>query len=306
VGIRRTEGSFEGVGGVSLFRRGWVPEAPERLVVLVHGFAEHSGRYEELGAWFADRGCAVHAFDLRGHGRSHGRRNHVDRFDDFLDDTGRFLSLARAEHEDLPAFLVGHSMGGLIATAFVCERAPDLVALVTSGAALAPTSVSRGKVLAARLLRKVAPRLTLDSDLPATGLSHDPEVVRRYLADPLIGSKMTVSLGAEMLDAVERTAKSGASVRVPMLLLHGGADPLCAPGGSEAFHASLAPDIGARSGLHVHPELLHEIFNERERYEIFAEVLAFIRAREAEDRRPGGGPGTAADAASEPGGRPGG
>lgn len=281
MGIRRTESSFEGARGLSLFRRSWVPEAPERLMVVVHGFAEHSGRYEDFGAWFAERRCAVHAFDLRGHGRSEGRRNHVDQFEDFLEDTGRLVALACNEHPGLPPFLVGHSMGGLIATAFVRERSPDLMGLVTSGAALAP-SVSKLKAFASGALQKIAPRRYLDAGLPTEGLSRDPEVVERYLADPLIEPKITFGLGAEMLKAVARTAGGGAAVEIPMLLLHGGADPLCAASGSEGFFESLTGEVRHASDLRVYPELLHEIFNEPERYEIFTELLAFLNARQEE------------------------
>jgi len=280
VSIRRTEAHFEGAGRCSPFRRAWIPDAPARLLVVVHGFAEHTGRYEEFGTWFADESCAVHAFDLRGHGRSEGRRNHVDRFDDFLEDTARLLALARGEHPDLPTFLVGHSMGGLIATAFTRERAPEIDALVTSGAALLP-SVSPVRARLARWVRKVAPRFSLDAGLPVDGLSRDPEVARKYVADPLIETSMTVSLGAEMLDAVARTARGGAAIGVPMLLLHGGADPLCAPGGSEAFFASLAGDVRAASGLKVYPELLHEIFNEPEKHEVFRDALTWMQGVEA-------------------------
>jgi alpha-beta hydrolase superfamily lysophospholipase len=281
MGIRRTEASFKGVGGLSLFRRAWIPESPERLVLLIHGFAEHSGRYDELGAWFAERGSAVHAFDLRGHGRSEGHRNHVERFDCFLDDADHFLELAGAEHSGLHRTLIGHSMGGLIVSALARERSPAIDALVTSGAALSAPSMSRTKEWSARVLRRVRPTLSLASRLPADALSRDPAVVARYLEDPLITTEATVSLGAEMLAAARRTAGGGAEVGVPMLLLHGGDDPLCAPSGSEAFFASLGP-VSDRSGLRVYPGLRHEIFNEPERLEIFDEVLMWIRARECE------------------------
>jgi alpha-beta hydrolase superfamily lysophospholipase len=275
MGIRRTESSFPGARGISLFRRSWIPEAPSRLMVVVHGFAEHSGRYEDFGAWFAERGCAVHAFDLRGHGRSEGKRNHVHRFEDFLDDTGRLLALVCEEHPGLPRYVVGHSMGGLIATAFVRERAPEIDALVTSGAALAP-SVPRSKVIASRVLKRIVPRLYLDAGLPAEGLSRDPEVVEKYLADPLVNTKISVGLGSEMLEAVARTAGGGAAVKVPMLLLHGAADPLCAASGSDSFFQSLSGDVRAASGLQIYPGLLHEIFNEPERLDVFADVLRFL------------------------------
>jgi alpha-beta hydrolase superfamily lysophospholipase len=282
--IRSTEGRFEGGGGRTLCRRSWLPENAESVLVVIHGFAEHSGRYEAFGSWFSGRGCAVHAYDHQGHGRSEGRRNHVRRFGDFLEDLRGFLELTRSEHPGLPCALVGHSMGGLIAAAFARERPPEslgLVGVVTSGAALSlGPALSRSKLLVARGLRRVAPWLTLDAGLPAEALSRDPEVVRRYVEDPLVGTRMTPSLAVELMDAVTRTAGGGGDVALPMLLLHGGADSLCAPAGSQAFFESLGERAAEHSALRVYPQLRHEIFNEPEQDEVFANVLEWIRERE--------------------------
>jgi len=100
--LRRVETRFEAAGGRKLFRRAWLPERPDALLVIVHGFGEHSGRYEGLARFFAHRGFAVHAYDQVGHGQSSGRRGHVDAFDWFHDDLERFLALARSEHPGLP------------------------------------------------------------------------------------------------------------------------------------------------------------------------------------------------------------
>ncbi len=284
MGIRRTEASFVSNGRGALFRRAWLPEEPERLLVVIHGFAEHSGRYDRFGAWFAERGSAVHSYDQQGHGRSYGYRNYVSRFDDFLDDLERFLELARGEHPEIPLTLVGHSMGGLIAAAYARERKPAMLALVTSGAALSlGPSLSRTKIALSRVLRRVAPRLALDPGLPPEGLSRDPEVVRRYIEDDLIEPKMTTALAVEMIDAVARTASGGAEIEVPMLLLHGREDQLCDPSGSADFFHSLLGDIATRSALRVYPTLRHEIFNEPEQEEVFADLLDWVRSRERDD-----------------------
>ena len=287
--IRAMEGSFEGGGGRLLCRRSWLPANPARLLVVIHGFAEHSGRYEAFGSWFSRRGCAVHAYDQQGHGRSEGRRNHVRSFGDFLDDLAGFLELTRSEHPELPCTLVGHSMGGLIAAAFArsgprgTAGREGLVGVVTSGAALSlGSALSQSRVLAARGLRRVAPWLTLDAGLSSEALSRDPEVVRRYVEDPLVGTRTTTSLAVEMMDAANRTAAGGGDVALPMLLLHGGADTLCAPAGSQTFFESLGEQVAARSALRIYPGLRHEIFNEPEQDEIFSDVLEWIRDRETD------------------------
>jgi alpha-beta hydrolase superfamily lysophospholipase len=273
-GVRRVESSLAGSGGRRLFRRAWLPPRAERVLLLVHGFAEHSGRYDRLGAWFASRGFAVHAYDHRGHGRSEGARCHVDRFDELLDDLDVVLAQVRAEHAGSPPVLLGHSMGGLVVTAHLVERASALHAAVTSGAALALSpDLSRGRVLAARLLRRVAPRLRLGSGLDPQGLSRDPEVVRRYVEDPLVHRSMTASFAAELLSALERTAAACGRVRVPWLLLHGEADPICPVQGSRA-----ARERAPGSELRTYPGLRHEIFNEPEQERVFEDVRGWLDA----------------------------
>jgi alpha-beta hydrolase superfamily lysophospholipase len=283
MGIRRTEASFQAGEGRQLFRRAWLPEASERLLVVVHGFAEHSGRYDGFGRWFAERGCAVHAYDQQGHGRSPGPRNHIHRFGDLLVDLDCFLEQVRAEHPTLRCTLVGHSMGGLVATAFALERSPEIFALVTSGAALAlGPSVSRSKMLFARALRSIAPKWSLEAGLPPDALSRDAEVVRRYVDDPLVETRMTASLAVELMAAVDRTQRADAQLEHPMLLLHGGDDSLCAPAGSEAFHRKLSGRAASQSAVRIYPGLRHEIFNEPERQQVFGDLLGWVQQQESE------------------------
>jgi len=244
-------------------------------VVLVHGYAEHSGRYEHVGAWFAKRGCAVHAYDQQGHGRSEGVRGHVKRFADLLDDLEAFLERVRGEHPGLPVFPVGHSMGGLVVAAFARERQPDVTGAVTSGAALAVNGrESRARLVLLRLMRRVAPRLTVERRIDPGALSRDPDVGLAYVSDPLIFQRMTLSLGAEFLDAASRTLGGGADVRIPMLLLHGERDPLCTAVGSRVFFEQLT---SPSCDLRVYPGLRHEIFNEPERETVFADLLDWLR-----------------------------
>ena len=273
--IRRIESVFDGADRIRLVRRGWHGDPPERAVALVHGFGEHSARYDEMGAWLAERGCAVHAYDHRGHGLSDGLRNHVRHFDEYTADLGHFLAAVKAEHPEVPLALVGHSMGGLVVARALVTASLPIDCAVTSGAALAVSeSLSRGKQRAARLLAKIAPRLRSSSGLPTDGLSRDPEVVRRYEADPLVDTDMTMALGAAMLSAQAETAGAGERVPVPLLGLHGADDPICPSSGTERFlEAVRVPG----SACKVYPGLRHEIFNEPEREQVWGDVLSFLR-----------------------------
>jgi alpha-beta hydrolase superfamily lysophospholipase len=286
------ESHFAGARGPLLFRRAWLPAEPERVLLLVHGLAEHSGRYQHFASWFAARGWAVHAYDHRGHGRSGGVRCHVRRFGELLDDLGLVLGLVRAEHRDLPIHLVGHSMGGLVVAALARERHPEVASAVTSAALLAISEDQPpAKILAARLLRRLAPRLGLDVGVDPDDLSRDPEVGRTYAEDPLVQRKMTVSLGMELLSAVRRTVSGGADVRMPMLLLHGERDRIAPIEGSRSFFEGLAVP-GKR--LLTYPGLRHELFNEPERETVFEDLLDWVGGGTGKaPAPPPGGPGAA-------------
>jgi alpha-beta hydrolase superfamily lysophospholipase len=270
--IRRYELPVAGASAESLFRRGWVPDAPRANVLIVHGFAEHSGRYEHVGRWLAERGFATHAYDHLGHGRSSGTRCHLERFDEYLDDLAHVLAMVRKDAPRLPMFLIGHSMGGLIAAKFVCDRKPDVAGVVLSGPALAVAQGrARVQMWLARTLRLFVPRMRMASGLDLEGLASDPSVLERYLADPLVEEKLTISLAAELMSAVEHTALRGAEMTPPLLILHGSDDTLCAPSGSERF-ARAAP----RGRFVIYPGLRHEIFNEPSQEEVFKEMVAFL------------------------------
>jgi len=272
-GIRRIESHLDGSTGYRLFRRSWLPKTADRIAILVHGYAEHSGRYEQTASDLAGAGFEVHAYDHQGHGRSGGTRCHVRRFEHLIDDLEGFVAALRAERPPHPIVVVGHSMGGLVVAGFASQRDPQVAAVVTSAAALAlPDDFPRGRVITAHLLRWLAPRLALESQLDPNGLSRDPEVVRAYLEDPLVQHKITPSLAAGMMSAMKRTVAAG--VKVPMLLLHGEADPICPVEGSRRFFEQLHV---TQRRLITYPGLRHEILNEPERARVLGDLVGWIR-----------------------------
>jgi alpha-beta hydrolase superfamily lysophospholipase len=275
--IRRTEAQLPGARGETLFRREWIGPDPERSLLLVHGLAEHSGRYEHFGAWFAERGCAVHAYDQFGHGRSDGPRGHIRKFSDFLDDLEVMLAFVRSTAPERPIVLLGHSMGGLIVTGFASERAPDVAGVViSSGALQLGDGVSRVSLTLANLLAPILPRIRFDAGLDPAGLSRSEEVVQAYRDDPLVFEKITLSLAKSLFGAMQRVETAGARIRVPLLLLHGEDDPMCPVEGSRALQAQRGEDAAA---LEVYPGLLHEIFNEPEHERVFEDLLEWVVAR---------------------------
>jgi len=278
--LRRREGQVALSDRGERYAYAWLPPEPERALILVHGFAEHAGRYEEMATHFAARGFAVHAYDQAGHGRTSGPRGHVDRFERLLDDLAVFVEQVRAEHPGLPVVLAGHSMGGLVTAATAAFRHPNVDRIVLSGALLdLDANASAGRTLrlaVARLLSVVAPRLGLSTGLDAHGLSRDPEVVRRYLADPLVKDRMSARFADGLFATVSRVREAAGQIERPILIQHGEVDPICPAAGSRRFHAGLLPAIAERSRLSVYPGLRHEIWNEPERVAIWRDVLDWI------------------------------
>jgi alpha-beta hydrolase superfamily lysophospholipase len=205
----------------------------------------------------------------------------VERFQDYLDDLDTFLELTREEYPELVRHLVGHSMGGLVVLLAASGADPCVTSLVTSGALLEPPQhVSRIKVAAVRALRFVLPRMAMAADIDPDQLSRDPSLVQRYRDDPRVLTRMTTSLAVEMLGAMRAAQSDCQRLKLPILVLHGGADRLCPPSGSEELFARLPRERLPGTELHLLPSLRHEIFNEPEREEVFELLLGWIRDRE--------------------------
>lgn len=278
VKIRHLEGSFQGTGGLRLFRQGWVPKHGLRAVVcLVHGIGEHSGRYDHLASWLAARRFAVEAFDLRGHGHSDGLRAYVHSFDLYLDDLQIKLDQIRAEYTGVPVFLLGHSMGGTIVTLYTIRMQPNLSGLIVSAPSILPSEeVSPILIRLSSLMGTLLPRLpTVKLDTGA--LSRDPEVVRQYDQDPLVYHRgVRARTGAELFRAMKEIRENMEAVRLPLLILQGTADRLVEPTGSKFLYKQAESEDKT---LHLYEGFYHENFNDPDNLRVFEDVLAWLEAR---------------------------
>lgn len=256
--------------GVELVRE-WGVETgePRANLVLVHGVAEHSGRYERTGSLLATAGIRVRSFDLIGHGGSGGRRCDIDDWSRFYDQLERHVT--ELGQTTLPLVLMGHSMGATLAMGYLIagRTPPDL--LVASVPALTGGALWQRAV--APLLAKLAPILPLPQSLKGEQLSRDPSVGKGYFSDPLVYRKGTPRLGVALFNAMDQVVEKAASIDVPTLVLHGGMDTIVPPQ-STAFLGDL-PGIERR----LYPGLRHEILNEPEGPEIVAEIVDWINAR---------------------------
>ena len=243
-------------------------------VYLLHGLGEHVGRHDALARWFVARGWRVRAHDHVGHGRSSGARGVIERTDQMTEHAAALLEEFSAELAN-PALLLGHSMGGVLAAELVLGRGVPVSGLIMSSPALATDMSAVQRALVAAMLR-LAPATALPNGLDPQQLSHDPQVARAYVADPLVHRRICARLARWIVDAGARARESAAALEVPALLLVAGADTLVAPAGSRAF-AQRAPK--ARLSVHWYDDLRHELFKESEprRAQVFADMGDWLR-----------------------------
>ena len=258
--------------------RRWQPDGqPVAAVLLVHGLGEHSGRYQHVADALVQKGFFVIAPDHIGHGESPGDRVFVSKFEDYLDGVRGCRQVIDASCPELPCFILGHSMGGLITARLLLEDQSQYRGALFSGPAFAAGEPPPAPVIwIGRLLAKLVPRMGMMA-LDGSGVSRDPGVVAAYEADPLVNhGKVTAGLGIAIFDAMDRVMAQAATLRLPMLIMHGGADTLAAPEGSQAFADKVSSEDLT---LEVLPGLYHEIFNEPEGADIIAAYAEWIEAR---------------------------
>ncbi|MGF6772449.1 acylglycerol lipase [Paraburkholderia sp. GAS199] len=266
--------------GVNLPLYRWPAAAPTRATVaLLHGLAEHAGRYAALAARLNAAGIELVAVDLRGHGNAPGKRAYVGRFDQYLLDAQALLDAAA--QSCAPLFLMGHSMGGAIAALYAIERLDAsgrrLSGLILSSPALAPgRDVPVWMLKLSQVISRVwptFPAMKIDVKL----LSRLEPVVNANLRDPLVHhDSIPARTGAEILLAMARIERGRAGLRVPLLVYHGTADKLTEPDGSRAFGAHAgSPD----KTLTLHEGSYHETMNDIDRDKVIGELIAWIEAR---------------------------
>lgn len=269
--------------GTSLLVRHWpVPTGePWASLLLVHGLAEHSGRFEHVGTQLAAAGIDTHAFDLRGFGASGGARASVDRWSQLHDDLEERLVAVRSIVPARPLVLFGHSLGALIALGYVLDGRARSDLLVLSAPAIS-ADIPLWQRLLVSSLRRVAPGLQLSNRLDIETLSSDAEVRANYLADPLNQHKSTVRFAHAAFGEQRRVAASLDRLSMPTLVIHGGLDRLVPTVTSEAFEGR--PGVTRR----VYPGVLHELHNEPAGPRVVDEEIGWIRERVSRMHAPGG------------------
>ena len=267
-------GFFSGLNNTTIFTQQWVPDDPPQAVVLLaHGYGEHSGRYAHVAARLVASGYAVCTLDHRGHGRSEGPRVQVDRFEDFVADFAAYYWQVRANFPGLPLIAYGHSMGSLIALLFTFDHQDNLAGLITSGTALKLVGANLFTAPLIEMVSHMVPAVRL-VPLEVAGISRDPAVVERYKADPLVVvGLLRTHMAAEMVRAGEECARRLPALRLPYLALHGGADPITLPRGVDILRARCGTDDLT---VKVYDGLYHEVHNEPEQAAVFDDIVSWL------------------------------
>lgn len=257
--------------GLTQLRREWPIADATAVVLIVHGLAEHSGRYEHVGQFLNDHGYGAVAYDQRGHGHTGGRRAYIASFDEYLDDIEDHLEQLRTAGR--PVVLCGHSMGGLAAAAYAVSGRPAPERLILSAPALG-ASLPTPMLAVPRLLSPVLGRTLLPAMFDSTVLSRDPAVGAAYDADPLIDPRSTVALVAAVFETMEATVGRLDQLSVPTLVMHGSADELVPVGATEPLEG--LPGVERI----VYPDMLHEIFNEIGWRDVLGDLVSWLDAQD--------------------------
>jgi alpha-beta hydrolase superfamily lysophospholipase len=273
--MQTQENFFQNAKGEKIYSAAWLPEGePKAAIVIVHGLAEHCGRYMNLVNHFVPHGYAVYGLDHIGHGKSEGQRVFVERFEDFITTLDQFVELVRAWQPAKPLFMVGHSMGGLIGANYLIAHQSKLTGAVLSGPGVKiPDSISPAVILLGKLLSVIAPRTGLLA-LDAKGVSRDPAVVQAYINDPLVFTgKNTARLAAELVKGIRQVNDQAQKINLPLLIVQGSQDTLVDPGGAPLLHSLVS---SSDKTLKIYDGLYHEVFNEPEHEDVLADVLQWI------------------------------
>jgi acylglycerol lipase len=270
------ESTFEGVGGFAIFTRSWQPETAARgVIVIVHGFNSHGGQYVSIAEQFAADGLAVYAIDLRGRGRSEGKRFYIDKFENYANDLNTFVRTAKSQNPGLPIFLLGHSAGGVVSCLYALEYQAEINGLICESFAFQVPAPDFA-LAALKGLSYVAPHFH-SVKLKNEDFSRDPKVVREMDDDPLIKNEsQPIETMAELVRADERLKKEFSLIKLPLLILHGTADKAAKFGGSQMFYDAAG---SADKTLKLYEGFYHDLLHDVDSEVVLADIRQWIDER---------------------------
>jgi acylglycerol lipase len=256
--IQHKTGKFESTDNLQLFYCCSKPENPQAAIVVVHGVCEHSGRYEWLKNASLEKNISFYSFDHRGHGRSEGKGTEINGYCDYVSDLEQFLHKIVNPENQIPIFLMGHSMGSLIATLYTLKNPERLRGLILSAPPFDPViPLIKLRFFIGKYLCNIFPNLTVHNGIKSHQISNDPEVVKEYDTDPMVSHKVTLIWGVELIKTIEKLKQQSKKIRLPFLILHGTADTIARIDGARQFlegvastDKSIIESTGSKHELH--------------------------------------------------------
>jgi len=275
--MKHQDGYFKGVRDTNVYYQYWLPEGePKAIFLVVHGLAEHSGRYMNVANHLVPLSYAVYGIDHIGHGKSDGERVYVERFQDYTKTLKNYFDMIREWQPKKPIFLIGHSMGGLISVAYLLEHQDELSGAVLSGPSIkVPDNISQAIIFIGKMLSIIIPKTGL-IQLDSEGVSRDPAVIDAYVNDPLVCTgKVTARLGAELLKTMQGVTKQATKIKLPIMIVQGSDDKLVDPSGAQLLYDL----VGSRDKtIKLYNGFYHEVFNEPEHEQVLNDVKTWIEA----------------------------
>jgi len=272
--INYGENHIKAQDGTPLFYRYWRSQQPKAVIVGVHGYAEYSARYVHVGEFFANNDYCFYIMDLRGHGKSGGIKGYVNKFDEFIKDLDLFIDHVHEKENVDKVFLLGHSMGGLIAVIYAIKHPEKLYGAITTGAALKlGEKISALKESFLRLLAKIRPKFRPNIPINKDLLTRDPEVNQNYWDDPLVFKKGTIRLLVEMVNSMKWAMANAQKLTVPIFMLHGSEDKIVPPSASEEFISNVA---SSDKRFELIEGSYHEIMNDLDKEKVLNMILKWL------------------------------
>ena len=263
------EGTFQGANGLELYYQSWHPQAKAKAVlVVVHGHGGHSGIFTRMVEHLVDRHYLIYSFDLRGHGRSPGQRGYINSWAEYRTDLTAFVNLVKTQQPDLPLFLIGQSMGGIIALDYVLQESVRLSGTILMSPALG-ISISPWKLLVGKILSGILPHFALNTSMDFTTGSRDREMVSACAEDPLRHRQGTARLATELLQTIDWVNARAINLQVPLLILHGGGDRITPLESSKIFFDNVTL---SDKEIREYPDSYHELQNDLDYQEVFADM----------------------------------
>ena len=260
--------------GKKLFAQSWSPDVDsKKLIIFIHGMGEHSSRYNSWASMFAEKGYTFLSMDLRGHGKSEGRKGHADSIIQLINDIDLLFKKADELFPGYRRILYGHSMGGTLALNHVIIKNPPLEALIVTSPWLKLASEPSSMMLSvARFVRIFMPSLAISNRLKAEQMSHDPEVIQAYTSDPLMHDRITLKMFDVIYNAGYHALRNIYKINCPFLVMHGKADTVTSSKSSEDF----VRNTSKRTRLKLWEKQYHELHNELIRIDVFNYITSWL------------------------------